>query len=212
MTRPCRRNPRLLVAALMASALMAPPCHADAASAAATAPVEALHGALQTAMQEGPRLGCEGRRQLLRPVIAEAFDLPFVARQVVRRDWERFSASERSAFERALADFTVASYAANFSAAHGEQFRTLEALPMPRKQMKLRTELQRPGQDSISFDYVLHLSDPQWRIINVVAAGVSDLAIRSAQYRSVLQARGITGLIAWVEQQTQAQLTECAAR
>ncbi len=214
MTERHQRSPRLLIAALLAAALLAPlyPAHATDTSAAATAPVAALHGALESAMREGSHLGCKGRSKLLRPVIVEAFDLPFLARQVVRRSWDDFDASQRMAFERALADFTVASYAANFSASRGEQFRTLESLPLPRNQMKLRTELRRPGQDSISFDYLLHLSGTQWRIINVVAAGVSDLAIRSAQYQSVLQARGTDGLIAWVEQQTRALLTDCGAR
>jgi len=210
-----RRRPRLMATALLAVVLLGMISRVHAAETqadSAAVPVTALHEALVAAMRGGAGLGCEGRRKLLQPVVTQAFDLPFLARQVVRRDWERFSDSERSAFERALTHFTVASYAVNFSAYQGEHFETLALLPLPRDQVKLRAQLIRPGHDSISFDYLLHQAGADWRIINVIAAGVSDLAIRSAQYQSLLQARGTAGLIAWVEQQTQTLRAECAAR
>jgi phospholipid transport system substrate-binding protein len=47
----------------------------------------------------------------------------------------------------------------------------------------------------VRFDYLLHRSEGRWTILNIVADGVSDLATKRAEYRSVLKARGLDGLI-----------------
>ena len=53
-----------------------------------------------------------------------------------------------------------------------------------------------------------------WRIINIVADGVSDLALKRAEYQRVFASGGIDGLVAELEQQTRAlgaRLTRRAA-
>ncbi|MHB8415161.1 MAG: ABC transporter substrate-binding protein, partial [Acidiferrobacteraceae bacterium] len=45
------------------------------------------------------------------------------------------------------------------------------------------------------FDYLLRPVDGHWRVINVVADGVSDLSVKRAEFAHVMKTKGFTGLI-----------------
>ena len=59
------------------------------------------------------------------------------------------------------------------------------------------------GQADVSLGYLLRAGRQGWRIINIVADGVSDLALKRAEYQRVFASGGIDGLVAELEQQTQ---------
>ena len=61
--------------------------------------------------------------------------------------------------------------------------------------MLVRTELRRPGDDSVSLDYLLHEKQGKWYIISVSADGVNDLSLKRAEYAAVIREKGYTGLI-----------------
>jgi phospholipid transport system substrate-binding protein len=44
-------------------------------------------------------------------------------------------------------------------------------------------------------DYILHRTEDQWRIINVIAEGVSDLALKRAEYAAFLKVKGFDALL-----------------
>jgi phospholipid transport system substrate-binding protein len=49
---------------------------------------------------------------------------------------------------------------------------------------------------------LLQQDGDDWRIINIVADGVSDLALKRAEYQRLFASGGIEGLIAEIERQT----------
>jgi phospholipid transport system substrate-binding protein len=55
----------------------------------------------------------------------------------------------------------------------------------------------------VSLEYLLQRAGTDWRIINIVADGVSDLALKRAEYQRLFGSGGIEGLIAELEQQTE---------
>ena len=61
----------------------------------------------------------------------------------------------------------------------------------------------------MAFDYVLHEVDGNWRVINVIADGVSDLALRSSQYEQIFKERGFDGLLAWIREQEKKTAADC---
>jgi phospholipid transport system substrate-binding protein len=65
------------------------------------------------------------------------------------------------------------------------------------------TAAARANQPDVSLEYLLHQADGGWRIINVVADGVSDLALKRAEYQRLYASGGIDGLLAALEEQTQ---------
>jgi phospholipid transport system substrate-binding protein len=63
--------------------------------------------------------------------------------------------------------------------------------------------------DAVTFEYQLHNAGNGWRIVNIIADGVSDLATRMVQYDSVFQAKGFDGLIAQLKDQTAKSRAGC---
>ena len=54
----------------------------------------------------------------------------------------------------------------------------------------------------IALNYLLHNRDGRWRIINIIADGVSDLALKRAEYQRVLEEQSFAGLLAHLEKLT----------
>ena len=53
----------------------------------------------------------------------------------------------------------------------------------------------RGSEPPVRFDYVLRQTNDGWRIVNVLADGVSDLALKRVEYRAILQRDGFQALI-----------------
>ena len=85
-----------------------------------------------------------------------------------------------------------------------DAFRPIEAgEPDANGRVQVATAIEREGQPDVSMEYLLQKNaQGDWRIINIVADGVSDLALKRAEYQRVFASGGIEGLIAELEQQT----------
>jgi phospholipid transport system substrate-binding protein len=64
------------------------------------------------------------------------------------------------------------------------------------------TAIARHGQPDVSLDYMLEQKDGAWRIINIIADGVSDLALKRAEYQRILASGSIDDLIRELETQS----------
>jgi len=64
----------------------------------------------------------------------------------------------------------------------------------------VRSRLLRDGEGDVSLDYVLQDSAGRWRIVNVLAQGVSDLSLKRAQYAAVIRDEGVDALLARLEE------------
>jgi len=60
----------------------------------------------------------------------------------------------------------------------------------------VRTVIIDSDGDETSLDYLLTRERGEWRIVNVVAAGVSDISLKRSEYATVIGQEGIEGLIA----------------
>ncbi|HEU0196611.1 MAG TPA: ABC transporter substrate-binding protein [Nevskiaceae bacterium] len=187
-----------------APASVAAPPTATATSAiagsAAAQPVKRLQAALIVCMRDGKRLGYQGRYRHLDKVVRGAFDFPFISRVVMGTDWAKLDASQQKQLQDALAKLSVSSYAKEFHSYSGERFvadgtRQLGGAELVRF-------IFHSGHDRIHFDYQMHRDAAgQWKIANVIVDGVSDLALKSGQYRALFVKQGYGALIAWIDKQ-----------
>ena len=177
---------------------------ATAASHAASgsqAAVDALHAVLIEVMQQAEALGYDGRRERLEPVLDGSYDLPLISRVVLGRAWNTLSSDQQARMRDVFARLTVATYASRFDAYAGERFDSSPPVPMAGDREHVRAVLTMVDGGTVQFDYVLHLVDGGWRIVNVVADGVSDLALKRAEYAALMEREGFDGLIERIEQQ-----------
>jgi len=161
----------------------------------ATDVVENLHQTLLLVMKEGNQIGYQGRYDRLAPVITASFDMPFVAQIVLGRFWETFDGQQKSKFVETFGRLSIATYAANFDSYSGERFKVISEKEVSGGRILVHTQIIKSDGGQVQLDYLLHRVDSQWRIINVVADGVSDLALKRADYTSFLKTNGIDSLL-----------------
>jgi phospholipid transport system substrate-binding protein len=157
--------------------------------------VENLHTSLLSAMKDGDRIGYKGRYERLSPVIRSSFDLASIARVAVGRYWESFNDEQKAKFVETFTRLSIATYTWNFDAYSGERFKVISEKEQGGSQILVRTELTKSDGGKVQLDYLLHLVNNQWRIINVIADGVSDLALKRADYSNFLKNKGFEALL-----------------
>lgn len=163
--------------------------------------VETLHTTLIDAMKRADQLGFSGRYDVLRPVLNDSFDFETIARIVSGRYWSETSEAQRAAFLAAFEDLSAATYATNFSGFSGERFETVDT-EESRGSVIVRTVLVKSDGEEISLNYMLRKSDTGWRIVNVVAQGVSDLSLKRADYTAVIKSEGFDSLVDRLREKT----------
>lgn len=166
----------------------------SAADRGAIEVVEDLHTTLLAVMQEGDKIGYRGRYDRLEPVIKARFDLPFIAKTVVGRYWENFNLDQRTRFVETFSRLSIATYAANFDSYSGERFKVVLEKEVSGG-ILVKSLLFKSDGGEVQLDYLLHRIDNQWRIINVIANGVSDLALKRADYSALLKSKGFQTLL-----------------
>lgn len=176
---------------LLAMCLPPAPAYAQPEAAAV---VERLHTALIAAMQLGPDAGGAARRAQLDPVIREVFDFDTICRIVAGSHHRDFTADQRSRFCETFIELSVATYADNFRSFEDERFETL-SVAAQRNSVMVATRLHTGGDEPVALDYVLRETGGAWRIVNVLAEGVSDIALKRAEYSAVIGSEGFDSLV-----------------
>ena len=170
---------------------------ARAQDTAPTAAVEKLHRALLDTMKKGKDLGFEGRRAKLDPVIVETFDIPTMARISSGAAWGKMTDAEHADVIKSFSDWTVATYAGNFSEFDGETFATKsQGTDDGKGNVLVNTRLDAKGIPPVLLNYRLHKVDGAWKIFDIYLDGaISQLAMRRAEFAAVLGRGNAAGLI-----------------
>jgi phospholipid transport system substrate-binding protein len=196
----------LIVFAAMAPLAVALRAAADDLAVATDSPVAtitSLQQGLIAAARSEPTATAEQRYVVLEPLIIATHNLPYIAEFALRRQWSTLSGDDRQRFVLAFERLSVMTYAARFGNVAADAFRPIEAgAPDANGRVQVTTAIKRDGQPDVSFEYLLQQDGASWRIINIVADGVSDLALKRAEYQRVFTSGGVEGLIAELEQQT----------
>jgi len=169
---------------------------ASAGDRGATEVVEKLHSGLLAVMKDGDKIGYQGRYDQLAPVINSSFDMPFISRTVLGKYWETFNSEQRSRFVEAFTQLSIATYAANFKSYSGERFKVISEEEVSGGRILVQTQLIKSDGGKVELDYLLHRADGEWRVINVIAEGVSNLALKRADYSNFLKNKSFEALIA----------------
>lgn len=172
------------------------PVGAMADSAAdARKPVEKLNNTLIEVMKGGKSLGYNGRLKKLDPVVKETFEFEAVSLIALGTHWKKLEQPQKLAFMNKLTDLSVATYAAQFKEYAGESFQFDSSQDIKNGRLLLRYNLVAPKEKPIRFEYFVGQFNGQWHIINIVVDGISDLALKKAQYTSVIDREGFDALL-----------------
>src|SRR5574343_357386 len=162
--------------------------------------VETFQDQLIGVMKQGKELGFKGRYDKLDVAVKKSHDLPKIARIVVGKQWEELTPEQQTKLEAVFSELSVSSYAHNFKDYSGESFSFVSEEETGRGGVVIHTNLQIPGEKDVKFDYMMKKKDDSWQIINIIADGVSDLALKRSDYTSVLNREGFDALIAKIHE------------
>lgn len=164
--------------------------------------VALLQNALLEAMQRGQEMSYPDREAFLAPVIKQTHDLKTIVRTILGTHWATLNEAEQQEILDAFTQNSIATYADRFTQYDDERFEIIDSQPLPRERVLVRSQFIKADKEKISFDYVLQQQNGNWQIINIVVDGVSDLALKRAEYSTILQQEGIQALIDTVQSKT----------
>jgi phospholipid transport system substrate-binding protein len=182
--------------------LLAAPFADSAEVDEALAVIERLHAALAAAAAM-PEAKVEQRFEALLPAVDATHDLPYIARLSVRRYWRDWSEAEREAFVAAFRRHSVMTYASRFGSI-GENTLEIVGSEIDGDRVEVHALINRADADAVTLDYLLQEEAGVWRIVNILADGVSDLAIKIDEYGRVLESGAVDDLVAYLDAQSAA--------
>lgn len=186
---------------IFASCLLASTAFAQSeSSATAKQVVEKFQTDLITVMKEGKQLGYAGRYEKLKDSVANSHDLSKIARIVVGKEGEKLTEDQQQKLDDVFSKLSIASYAHNFKDYSGEEFVFDSEEQTTRGGVVVHSHLVIPDDKPVKFDYMLKEKGNSWRIINIIANGVSDLALKRSEYTTILQREGFDALIAKINE------------
>ena len=130
--------------------------------------------------------------ELLRP----QFDLQAACRLILREHWTTASTAQRERFVAAFYHFLLASYA---HALLEFRFDTVTVLPLDeppgKSPLHVRTMMKLSDGTRYHVDYYMRLTPAGWKIVDVIAEGVSYVRTYRTDFGAEIRERGLDALI-----------------
>ena len=187
----------LAVIALFLATLCVVPATADGDPAA---PVHKLCNSLIEVMKQGKELGFQGRVNKLKPVVSGAYDMPAVTKATLGLAANKLSPEDLAKLSDAYGRFSIATYADQFAKWDGERFEVGTPHPGANGATVVPTVIVGSDGSRTGIDYVMHETDGNWTIIDVLFNGsISQVAVRRSEFVPIYRQSGLDGLVTVID-------------
>ncbi len=145
------------------------------------------------------------RRAELQEILREGFDLDYIGRLVLGPTYRTLSAAQQEAYDAAFEDYVLETYSRRIDEYGGEQLEILGAEPAGSRDVKVRSRVVGvdEGGGPVEIDWRVRERDSGPKIIDVEIEGVSMAISQRSEFASVVDQRGVDGLIAMLENRAQ---------
>lgn len=130
------------------------------------------------------------RADRFEPVVKSYYDMPAIAALVVGPGWATASAAEKADAIQALTRHSAVSLARNFTTYSGERFtvdpKVIERAPYRVVKVTINTD---------TLLYRMQQAGGQWKIVDVVSGGVSNLVLQRADLQGTVAKGGIPAMV-----------------
>ena len=168
---------------------------AAAAASDPAAVVGDFNAALVATMKDGKALGLQGRAAKLLPLVRATHDMNGMTRLVAGPVWTATSPPEQTALTDAFTRHSVLAYAANFASFDGQRFTVAPKVDMRGADALVHGAIVAKDGTTV-LNYRLHQTESGWRIVDVYADGISQIAVQRAEFAATLKAGGAAALAA----------------
>ena len=168
---------------------------------AETDPVIARIQTLDDALVAGAKAGTLSSPKV-RETLRESFNLTVMAQVAVGAPWGTMSDKEHAAVVEAMSRYTEARYAREFRDFNNQTI-VIDPVVQSRGPDRLvKAEIREKGEPPLKLGYRLREYNGQWRIIDVIYNGVSQLATQRSEFAETIRTGGAAGLVKSLDQAT----------
>ncbi len=157
-----------------------------------------------------PGLTPDERRDRVRGLLIQGFDIAFIGRFVIGRYWRLATPDQRGDYIALYGEFFLQTYAPRIADFAGQTFTVTGARRANDKDFVVRTRISRPGGAPLTADWRVRKFDDRYRVIDIMVEGVSMAITQRSEFASVAQRRGLDGLLAILRART-ANISEIAS-
>ena len=190
VTMQIRRPAAAILAAILLAALFAGQARAQAAQDASRFLADLTDRAVDQLTEPG--LSDDEQERRFRSLIGEGFDIPAIGRFVLGRYWRRASEAERAAFLATFEDLMVYRFLPLFAEYSGDKISVGVARPFKSNPnfISVSSKLLRERGEPVRIDWRVQRRDDGYRIVDIVAEGISIAVTLRSEYTSVLKQNG----------------------
>ena len=153
------------------------------------------------------------REAAFRDLVVRGFDIPTATRFVLGRHWNTATDEQRAEFSAIFLDFIARVYAIRFDSYFygGEQFTVRSVIADESGDKIVRAQVPRPsGADPVEFDFRVRSKDGNHKVIDLYVEGISMLHTHRTEFSSVVNRKGIDGLLSEIRARIEAPLGDTA--
>jgi len=143
----------------------------------------------------GPAVLQSERDARFRQLLLDRFDMAAISKFVLGRYWRSASEAQRAEFQDLFVDFIVNSYSERFSEYLGEGVKVTGANAEDDGTTLVRSKIDMPSAEDVRLDWRLRAADGKFVIVDIIVEGVSMDVTQRSQFASIIQDRGVNGLI-----------------
>ncbi len=138
----------------------------------------------------------EQRKIRFRSLLDQGFAVDTIARFVIGRYWRAATPQQRQEYMSLFREFVLDTYARRLDGYSGETFDVIKTLPIDETDTMVSTEIVRQNGPPIRVDYRVRVRNDGHRIVDVIVEGISLVVTQRAEFASVINRKGLDGLLA----------------
>ena len=146
-----------------------------------------------------PSVSREERKTRFRVLLNEHFAVDTIGRWVLGRHWSEATESEQKEYLDLFETLIVATYVDRFNSYSGEKLTVDGTVPATGGDLLVNSRITRPvGGDPLDVGWRVRSRDGQFKIVDVIVAGVSMGQTQRSEFSSVIRRSGgkVEGLLA----------------
>ena len=173
--------------------------------------IQGLGDQAVTSLRDNLDMPFEVREAAFRKVMVRGFDIPIVGRFVLGRHWRTATREQRREYMAVFVDFIVRVYASRFDSYGGELFTARSVIDDESGDKIVRAQIVRPsGGDPIGVDFRVRMRDEGYKVIDISVEGISMLHTHRVEFASVVNRKGIDGLLSDLRARVEAPVEDTA--
>ncbi|MEM7407822.1 MAG: ABC transporter substrate-binding protein [Pseudomonadota bacterium] len=145
----------------------------------------------------------EQREEKFRDLLREGFDMPFIAKVSLGKQWRKVEPAERETYVALFSEFVLKTYAPRLGKFDPELFHVDDATPKGKRDMLVASRIAQPGGGDVKAGWRIRLVNGQHKIVDIVVEGISMALNQRREFSAVIKKDGVAGLMELLRARTQ---------